>query len=429
MAGDSIRFGASSKIFVFEGGPDREEVVVDTASSKTAKQEKGNNESITDAKASTSSASSKSGRTTTDTGHVIPQAKRRFSRSGGGKSENENGDEDFDAETRLEAQLSRKSNRKGDDSDDDEGEVSDEERENAEMAMVANYLGREAIEGSDADDAFYDRTLDQKNNQKQSTHTTRAESYETLNAKLRVLAFVLSAVNSRLSELDKIISSDEKRRKQSHGGGDNGDEEDALDAFMSGMSKTVVEEEERDRKRNILFELQEEEKKMKELENKLKPSEGEIHVALVSGAELDIISDTYYNELTERVQKTGGSIKLQMKSVVPEPKRPKIADPINSQAQMTHTISEPYITAPTIKSERDTDTSHRKEDIEVPKTKNVLLPSSTEEPSVSLNTKKRDRPAMSFAEDDTADDMYTTWQAPTGQTGDGRTSLNDKYGY
>lgn len=421
MAGDSIKFGSSSKIFVFEGGPDREEVINNNPVEKLAKQSK----SSTSASSASTLTSEPSKRTNAsyDSGYVIPQAKRKLGTAAGHKKD----DEDEDAESRLEAQLkSKKRSRVGNSDDEDEdGNLSDEERGNADLEMVVGFMGREAIEGADDDNSFYDRTLEKRDSAPKSV-SKGPVTYETIGTKLRVLAFVLAAVKERISVLDQIISTDVKRRG---GSNDEEDEVDALDAFMSGMSRTVEEEEERNKKLDILKELEEEAKQLRILEEKLKPADGEIRLAIVSAAQLDSIGDSYYNELTERVQKSGGSIKLQKKSLVPEPKRPKLSEPQHDVSHSSMRPPEPrYITA--TRSEQNE--AHHPP----PKSESVSelkSPTSLPSPSIAAHpsapVKEIEAPKISFDDGDGKDSGYSVWQAPAGQTGDGRTSLNDKYGY
>lgn len=430
MAGDSIRFGTSSKLFVLEGGPDREEVQSSNPVDKLAKQLKTpSNASSASNPSSSASAPSTSKSNADASGYVVPQAKRRFGQAGGNKKIDDDGEED--PESRMEAHLNNKKRQRpksGDDDDDDGGDASDEERENSDLQMVMGYLGREAVEGSDADDNFYDLASQKQLANASSTGPKRPETYETVGAKLRVLSFVTNAVKERIAALDHIISTDVKRRGGGGSGGDD-DEADALDAFMSGMSQTVEEEEERDKKQAILKELELDAKQLRNLEEQLKPAYGEIRLAIVSASEMDFISDSYYNELTERVRKTGGSIKLQAKALIPEPKRPKLAEP---QSDVSHSSIRPpnpqYITAdlpmqreqltPTTKVETATD-------FKAP----VSLPVASPTVAAPAPPKIREPPKAVFDDADGSGSTYQVWQAPAGQTGDGRTSLNDKYGY
>lgn len=419
MAGDSIRFGTSSKLFVLEGGPDREDAQDNSPAAKLVKQ--ANSASDVSSPAPAPQAKSKNSSQDDGSGYVVLTSKRRFGPVGSQKKET---DEDLDGEARLEAHLNKKKRSRPTGEDDEDEDVSDEERGNADLEMVMGYMGREAVEGSNDDDSFFDRTLEKRAGPSRPG-SKRPETYETTCAKLRVLSFVTDAVKESISQLDHVISKDVNRR---NGAGD-GDEEDVLDAFMSGMSQTVKEEEERDKKLVVLKELEEEAKDLRKLEQQLKPAAGEISIAVISAAEIDSISDVYYNGLAERVAKSGGSVKLQAKALIPEPKRPKLAE-VHQDASHVHSrASEPrYITA---------EPFERKEiPAPAPKTENavefrapVSLPAaSVKEPQPSA-PKIKEVPKMSFDEGDGRDSSYVVWQAPVDQSGDGRTSLNDKYGY
>lgn len=408
MAGDSIKFGASSRTFVFEGGPDRDEIVADNPVEKLAQQMKTS-------KASPSEPKPKE----THSSIVSPPQKRRFSQV----KQLETEEDEMDAEGRLEAQLTRRKGTKSQNEDEEDGgNVSDEERDNAELEMIAGYLGREAIEGADGEDSFFDRTLEKQRESAARAKDERKkqpETYETIIAKLRVLNFVLQSVKERIAVLDGIISKDEQRR-----GHTDGDEIDSLDAFMNDMSQTVDEEKERDKKRGVARELETEMEGLQRIERELKPKDGEVHVVILSASAVDRISDEYYNDLVDRVRKEGGAIKLQMKRAAPpEPKRPKLAEPDLVPA------STPFVMPTTSKAE----------DFKAPvttvapiaKSKNPIQDVEFSVPSHPVNPKKRDQPTAKPAskQDNTDDDAYEMWQAPQGQSGDGRTSLNDKYGY
>jgi hypothetical protein len=440
MAGDSMRFGASSRTWVFEGGPDREEIAKEDPIAKLAQQTKSSSPSNTVSE----SDSIKSKSVSKAFVNAIPQAKRRFSQTKSIKDD----DDDVDAEDRLEAQLARKSSHEKHVNNDEEEDlnVSDEERDNAELEMVAGYLGREAIEGADGEDSFYDRTLEMNNGKRNTAGIwNRPETYETLGAKIRVLTFVISAVKERISALNQIISNDISRRNSSTvggGGGDDDEEVDALDAFISGMSQTVEEEEERDKKMFILKELEKELRDYQTIEEQLKPQPGDVIASLVSASELDSLSDQFYNDLVERVKKTGGILKLHAKSVVPEPKRSKLSD-IPSTA--VHTTLEPpskshvsqslpneiydrpssSSSPPHLPSPQEALQSKPSENFKKP---SVSAHSMTTTLNIIQNTKKRERPTPSY-DDEGEDDTYSTWQAPQNQSGDGTTSLNAKYGY
>ena len=427
MAGDSVRFGTSSKLFVFEGGPDRDEVQSSNPVDKLAKQLKTpSNASSSSSTTSTTSTPSTSKSTTDASGYVVPQAKRRFGQAGGIKKNADDGEED--PEARMEAHLNNKKRqrpRTDDDDDDDGGNASDEEREDSDLQMVMGYLGREAVEGSDADDNFYDLASQKSSANASSAGPQRPETFESVGAKLRTLSFVTNAVKDRIATLEQIISTDIKRR----GGSGDDDELDALDAFMSGMSQTVEEEEEREKKQSILKELELDEKNLRKLEQQLKPAPGEISLAITSASELDFISDSYYNELTERVRKTGGSVKLQAKALLPEPKRPKLAEPQSDVRHSSIGASKPhYITADHVIQREETvppKSIDSASEFKAP----TSLPAASPTVAAPETPKIREPPKMSFDNGDGSDNTYQVWQAPAGQTGDGRTALNDKFGY
>lgn len=422
MAGDSIKFGASSRTWVFEGGPDRQEALEDNPAAQKVV-------ATASAKPTTEPSPSAEKVERKAVGNVVVQAKKKFNQAKKDDVKSK-GDED-DAETRLETQLNKKSNRhNGDEDVEEEGGVSDEERDNADMEMVAEFLGREAIEGADGEDSFYDRTLgsgngDRKANAKQNTQQQRAENFETLTAKLRVLNYVISVVNERIQALNKIISKDESRRD----GTGNGDGEvDALDAFMSGMSQTVEEEEEKEKKAKLLQELEKEKQDMQHLSERLKPSTAqELSLSIVSASELETIGDLYYNELSQRVTQAGGNTKLQMKKIVPEPKRAKLSEVPISVPHIS--MPPPSIISNSPDSSIPNPPMQTKEHVDDVSRKSAP-PFPEPQPMAPPNPKKRERSKQVYDDEGEAEDAYaSTWRAPEGQSGDGRTSLNDKFGY
>jgi hypothetical protein len=428
MAGDSIKFGVSSRTYVFEGGPDRDET---PDSSALAKPMTSNGKNSSDLKDSANTPKDKEAKKPSSTGTVIPQAKRRFSQA---KNISED-DEEMDAEKRMEAHLGRgrKSGGQNEEEEEDQGNVSDEERDNAELEMIAGYLGKEAIEGADGDDAFYDRT---KSDQSRKRSQSVPDTYETLGVKIRVLCFVINTLKTRISQLDAIISKDSSRRSQA---GED-DEVDALDAFMSGMSQTIEEEEEKEKRQAVLKDLQNELGSLTSLSDKLKPEDGGVQVSIVSTKRLETLEDTFYNELVERVTSSSGSLSnLSTKVSVPEPKRAKRSEPSESPSAI-HSMPPPPAPSSTasstttyapVKSAAPTPPSSMgpPKIVSSPDSKPAPVSSPVAEPEATYPapSKKRERVEPKYDYDD--DESYTTWQAPAGQSGDGKTSLNDKLGY
>ena len=431
MAGDSIKFGSSSRTFVFEGGPDREEIVDVKQADPNASRAPASSIDSDVAKPKPKPV-----------GTVVTKPKRRFAPLSSEKPE----EEELDAEGRLDAQLTRKRGKGDAEEEEDGGNVSDKERDHAELEMVAGYLGREAIEGADGEDSFFDRTLDAQKSSLMSAQSHKQkvpESYETVSAKIRVLNFVKNAIAERITALDQVIAKDVRRRDSGATGQyGEGEEIDTLDAFLNGMSQTVEEEEERSKKLLVAKTLESELNKLQQLEKQLKPLPNEIHASLVSASDLETLSDEYYNTWLDRVKLAGGPLKLQMKRAAPpEPKRAKIAE---SDPQATHTSSLPPPSSSVALAEAASSSTRPVSDeahhtpsppssFPMPSPLNKCMSNSDnsseaqEGASKAPNLKKRERPPS--ADYGVGPNSDVVWEAPQGQTGDGRTALNDKYGY
>lgn len=455
MAGDSIRFGKSSRLFVFEGGPDREEVQVDP---KAKLQEK-----LAQASGKPSIAPSqeqpKPKAVSKPKGNVVSVSKRRFSNTRAAEDD----EEEMDAEARLESQLSgskRGSKAAGNASDEEsDGNVSDEERDNAELEMVAEYLGREALEGADGEDAFYDRTLSSGMSSKKSKNIEpeQPENVETLEVKIRVLKFVLKALHERVAVLQSMVAKDSNRRTHV-------EEDDALDAFMAGMSQTVEEEEELTKKQKLLKIFENELSGYLRMSILLKDDESSVKLSIMSEKELDRLSDIFYNGLVQRVAETGGSFSLTSKALNAGGAAPKLStQDLPSESTMgasasTHSsASSSIMNPPDAKRPKVTEVAASDETTSRHMTQASLEQSSSTDSypsmppptapaahsSVSTSTrstgaildslapsnhKKRERVEPTYEDADDTEEAVV-WQAPQGQSGDGRTSLNAKFGY
>lgn len=439
-----MKFGKSTRLFVFEGGPDREEAAVDPQARLQARNEKldkGPEAPSSDRPSETSKNKSSS----KSTGRTAPVSKKRFAPL---KATPEQGDED--AEERLESQLSgaRRGPSEASDEEDD-GDVSDEERANADLEMVAEYLGREALEGADGEDAFYDRTLGDRTKKKHTETAAEApDSVESLDAKKRVAKYVIGALQERIAQLDSAVAKDSERRSHI-------EEDDALEAFMAGMSDTVDEAEELTKKRKLLEKLEDELAAYHRLSARLRSEEGPIQLSILSAKELDRISDQYYNGLLERVAATGGSFTLSSKPLLegvpssqpklpatsapvassaspsaiapamepPEPKRAKLSEPAPSASSA---VTLPTLADSTHSSTVGPDSAFVMPPPQPPAARGAQRSTGAILDSLSApNPKKRDREESKTA----GDEEEIVWQAPQDQSGDGRTSLNAKFGY
>ncbi|XP_049848293.1 kanadaptin-like [Schistocerca gregaria] len=271
---------------------------------------------------------------------------------------------------------------------DDEDEVN--KRDALDLDMVADYLGRDAIENI-GDDDYYDRTLDGSKKRKVSEELAESdlpETFETAVMKRRLLDQYAAMLNVQISRLNERIHEDRERRSKV-------DEADSLDAYMLQMSETLDEERYLTKKMRLREEFEKYKEVIEGVIERLKPAvEG---VVSTCPKALEKSTNMFRAKLMAKIKETGSMEKVG--SVMLPPTRRVESKESAAVVGQNKEVSKAG-------ESRNTNASGESRNTNVP--------------GESSNT---NTPGESNEED------YEEWRAPAGQTGDGRTSLNDKYGY
>jgi pSer/pThr/pTyr-binding forkhead associated (FHA) protein len=402
--GYHIKFGQSTRSYIVGGGPDEEKQQEDAEELKkrimqvqeayknanpkgknNAEEQQGEIQNLEDESEFFSSKKMKE-----DNKKKISDFKKRL------------GDADDDDEFGL---KKKKPTKKGEEEepDEDEGEYLRMMRENEEM--FKEFYG----DDDDDQDEFYDRT-------KKKNKNNGVETYETLIAKEKFF-------NNQKAIIEREI---ERLQKGTGGSGSNA-EVDSLDSFMASID-TSLEQEKIDKKKASLKEVEDELARIKPLievakpalelqKPKVPPPKSALTEADSKKRKIDEVS----NEKTDTTDDNETPVKkpkIDPKVASPAAPMPKLAPNVFEEKDSGKTKRGP-VQGPTLDFLQQIKQSTSSGAVSV---ENNI--EEDEDNNNSSNKKKKDSKAKLDPEI-----SYEEWKPPEGQTGDGRTKLNEKYGY
>lgn len=266
-----------------------------------------------------------------------------------------------------------------------------------------------------------------KKKQKKSHDTETIDNYETLNAKWKTVNEELCKLKVRLATIG--LEPGTKPEVSS-------DLTDSLDAYLAEMNKkkfglTLNEKIEKSNLRMQIKQLEEEQSKIERLIQIAKPAE----VKISSSRKLEPV--TKVNANSSKTKSTASesidissstSIKddsSKPEDVVIEPAAPTVDTSFeDSQTDRTDKVDEPFLTV------SNHETGQMKPPTERVKVSAKQVRRQRQESIVEAIEKEKklekDRVHVS-AESESG--KFIDWQPPVNQSGDGKTHLNDKYGY
>jgi len=304
-------------------------------------------------------------------------------------------------------------------------------------------------------DAFFDRTdRIEKRREMKKKAPNQIETYETLVAKQKIVMAQMKSLENDILELEK--SSTESSQQSNT---------DELDSFMSQLNVTL-QKEKITRKKKLLLEFKGDYDRLCSLSKIVKPALSglsdasnftEIQLKIISQFEEELKkkkSDTD-NDTRDRSAEKRQQIHEQMKNMA-KTSRGKVSSQ-ESTNQLNLDQSDPSFKLPSSDISPNTDSLDSR-------SFNVLLPEDFKEESLptyqpsllsgvaeaiekqNKEEQKRERESMEDEDDnpnttktkkkkkkkttfDQDHQNYDSWEPPEGQTGDGRTYLNEKFGY
>lgn len=366
----------------------------------------------------------------------------------------------------------------GDDSDSDGEDKNIDLEEDFELKNEHDEFYKEYFK-DDEEDSFYDRTgRIEKKRQSHVKETTTTETYDTLLAKVKIITSQIKILQDEVKQLEQQRSSPEdvKNETEKH------NDEDALSVYMNSIQSTLSQDK-ASRKNSLIKELEIELKNWQGLANVVKPAlyspadtpsftDAQLHI--LETFQKDIQKRKSDTDDTQNQQDTGKEKKAKetMKILAKEAKEKRLKRKLAEiQAKRENAIVTPdfppgFIHTPdnneangktpennTEQSKLPEDTSEmleksvpeiesssdqsienseevEKSETETEQKKRKLdelyrhqVDPLNEDPSKSRKKKKKKQ----HYDEDSAN--YSTWVPPVGQTGDGRTHLNDKFGY
>ncbi|XP_054277918.1 kanadaptin-like [Macrosteles quadrilineatus] len=275
----------------------------------------------------------------------------------------------------------------------------------------------EAVDFYDSDeDNFLDRTGQiEKKRQKRMAQTgkleTEVETYDTLREKYEKLVKELENTEHRLSDMLNMAT-------HSEAGRGSGETDDELDNYMKNLSQTPADKIQIKKTKDEVARLRVEEGRLRKLVNLAKPTE-------LPKLEPFVVKPSK----EKKKELPQGSIG---KRLVKKRRGPQMALPLETTRQSMNEAEEEFeedeeeeitekkvggkvrIEDETIQPEQEDPV----DEVEIKKKKN--------RPDNRNRHKRKHQPPQKVDEEDYSN---CTWTPPVGQTGDGRTSLNDKLGY
>uniref|UniRef100_A0A9J7YJI6 Solute carrier family 4 member 1 adaptor protein n=1 Tax=Cyprinus carpio carpio TaxID=630221 RepID=A0A9J7YJI6_CYPCA len=259
------------------------------------------------------------------------------------------------------------------------------------------------------DDTFLDRTgaVEKKRTErmkKAGKIQERPVTYESLLAKL--------------AEVEKELADTEKRLSSSGKGISSSLTEDPLDAFMSVVrSETALDGVERKKLHVHVAELKKEGQRLRKLADLAKPTQ--LPSLQPSSQSTDTENPKKLSLPMFGAMKGGSKFKLKTGTIgTLPPKRTNLPPELFNMKEM-----------PSVGEEEEEEEDEKSKKTEDAVTDGDMEVAQSAEMTSSEHS-SADRPPVTMSKQYPEDDPdYCVWVPPSGQTGDGRTHLNDKYGY
>uniref|UniRef100_A0A8C1KPD0 Solute carrier family 4 member 1 adaptor protein n=1 Tax=Cyprinus carpio TaxID=7962 RepID=A0A8C1KPD0_CYPCA len=259
------------------------------------------------------------------------------------------------------------------------------------------------------DDTFLDRTgaVEKKRTErmkKAGKIQERPVTYESLLAKL--------------AEVEKELADTEKRLSSSGKGISSSLTEDPLDAFMSVVrSETALDGVERKKLHLHVAELKKEGQRLRKLADLAKPTQ--LPSLQPSSQSTDTENPKKLSLPMFGAMKGGSKFKLKTGTIgTLPPKRTNLPPELFNMKEM-----------PSVGEEEEEEEDEKSKKTEDAVTDGDMEVAQSAEMTSSEHS-SADRPPVIMSKQYPEDDPdYCVWVPPSGQTGDGRTHLNDKYGY
>ncbi|XP_015174076.1 PREDICTED: kanadaptin [Polistes dominula] len=299
---------------------------------------------------------------------------------------------------------------------------------------------------SSDEDNFLDRTGSiEKKRQKRMKLAGKLEpqkdTYDALMEKYDTVVKQITDLVECMRKSQKFESESSKNEEE---------EEDALDAFMSSLNVTILTKADKRKMKVKLQDLRQEEAKLIKLLNPLRPSNLpplSIHIVPLNEGQkpsemfdrdVKMNQKTNYQTSQDETTVVDSKNTLQSKqnniNIVEKEESKKSSNEDSSETsddKSSNTKESLEDTSQTsINTTETEDNLSKVKDVSV-ETKNLpkIVPSIPPSDQSSTKTSKITKTVKETYDKDVYNENYSTWVPPQNQSGDGKTSLNDKYGY
>ncbi|RWS02463.1 hypothetical protein B4U79_04635 [Dinothrombium tinctorium] len=285
-----------------------------------------------------------------------------------------------------------------------------------------NNLKRKEKE-SDSEDDLLDETEEgqKKRLRKESKNeTVTAETFETLSEKWKKISVELRALKAKLASMTVAKKCEIQKDKT------DVDNADSLDSFM----KTLDNDESR-RKENVFSSINSKiqksklrmkisgiEKEQKRVERLMKLAKPNFSFKEILSSVEEHTRPEFEEKKPDRNPVPKSVIKAKIESILKKKEPTLESSDINISKTTPEQTPKPKMSVAEVFKDDDETIVKSKPKLEIPS-------SRIEEPKFP-NKSKTIRQEKKFVKDE---DTYIEWMPPVSQSGDGRTALNDKYGY
>ncbi|XP_032667757.1 kanadaptin isoform X4 [Odontomachus brunneus] len=290
------------------------------------------------------------------------------------------------------------------------------------------------------EDNFLDRTgtVERKREQRMKQAgklEEKVETYNTLIEKHNEIVNKISHLTNRLKE----AQANSAKEKESN--------EDSLDAFMSSLTSFTLSKSDITKMKVELQNLRKEEEKLIKLINLAKPANlpplvsqaptGDKKYQTYQRSKLFMKKSSQLERRRKLFQNNSETAVSSNNTLDNEEEEDNVQEEGNKVRDIEDVGESKCKKSVPFKDPEEKTQNNTKSIIESINTSSTLLSQNMErsKPSVGDNKKQKDRKSekskgiKKHYDQDVHSDDYSTWLPPQDQTGDGRTSLNDKYGY